>query len=88
MDRLTGAPTPLSKREETMSNASKVQIRFNYDDGEASGLTVPSLLEWISELHSELTNAGLLPGVGDLDLISDETHQQIVILSTIAEVNS
>ena len=49
----------------------------------ASNLTIASLLLWISDLHTELTNAGLLPG--DDAGISDETHQQIVILAMAAE---
>lgn len=56
-------------------------IKFDYErETVLAPLTVPTLLDWIRELHAELTNLGLLPSK-----ISDETHKQITILSQYDE---
>lgn len=59
-------------------------IEFNYETKSAIGITTGNLLEWIADLHGELTDLGLLPGNGD-EGISDETHNQLMVLAKLAE---
>lgn len=44
------------------------------------GATVPDLIKWIGELHSELTNAGILP-----DKVSNQTHNELMVFSSLAD---
>lgn len=59
-------------------------IEFNYETNSAIGVTTGNLLEWIADLHGELADLGLLPGDAGSG-ISDETHNQLMLLSKIAE---
>lgn len=54
---------------------------FNYETQKIVGqFTKRDLLVWIKNLHTELTDNGHLPGS-----VSDETHQQLVILAITGE---
>jgi hypothetical protein len=55
-------------------------LEFNYEQETAEFVNAYSLLKWIRDLHTELTNTGCLP-----DHISTETHQQLMILAKIAD---
>jgi hypothetical protein len=55
-------------------------MRFDYEKGKVKNLTVPALLKWISEVHSEMTNNGLLP-----DSVSDQTHNEMMLLAAAAD---
>lgn len=44
--------------------------------------TVKELLQWIQDLHSQLTDNGILP-----DGVDSETHNQIMILSNEADAS-
>lgn len=69
------------------------ELSFNYQNETVRSPTIGGLLNWISCLHGELTDAGLLPSgrcdkCGDaFDTVSNETHQQIMILAKAAEGN-
>lgn len=52
-------------------------IKFDYEHEEVTKpLTVTALLNWIQELHTEMSDLGLLPGK-----ISTQTHQELMILA-------
>lgn len=54
---------------------------FNFETGRVeNGLTVENLLRFLSDLHSELTDTGVLP-----DGVSTETHQQLQVLASEAD---
>lgn len=56
---------------------------FNFEAATADDVTRETLLRWIGNIHTELTNCGLLPG--DDNGISDQTHQELMILAKMAD---
>jgi hypothetical protein len=57
-------------------------MEFDYESQSVVGnvYSITDLIEWIAQLHSELADNGHLPGA-----VSDETHQQLVILAKLAD---
>lgn len=55
------------------------ELSFNYEMETVSNLSVPALLEWISDLHGEMADNGTW------SQLSTESHLQLMTLSGAAE---
>lgn len=54
-------------------------LEFDYEAKHAFGVTTENLVLWIEALHTELADSGAW------DKLSDEMHQQLMILAGLAQ---